>query len=218
MEMQHNIIVAKDHNGVVGLMIEGTQDNEKLDSCQIPLLIAHDCVEHMNGLEALGTATDEFQALGAIQYGRGYGSAVRLWGDVQNTWRYMNQHEETLEDVGEIDCEERGFFEQEVHRAWEDRDDENTPKMGAKAKRLTVNLMCLGFKKANDRFGCRLSAYDAYTRVEAEFLNWMKPYANRYHAGPRWMPDLRLDDVEGLRLKLTYDTEGQSAHLEEIHV
>lgn len=42
--------------------------------------VAHDIVEHPNGIEAIGTVEDEFEALGAIWYTRGRHSDLRRDG------------------------------------------------------------------------------------------------------------------------------------------
>lgn len=209
-----NLVVAKDHNGEVGLMIVGTENNEKIDACRIALLIAHDLVEHQNGVDVMGTAIDEFQALGAIQCGRGFGRPLQLWGDIQNTWDYMLQYEETLgEPMEEIECDEREFFEDQVRKAWLETsfDQRNALNKHPDFQRLTVNLMCLGYNKSLKRFNnCRLSAYDAYVRMERKFEEFLEPYMSE----KRWAKVADLTDIEGQQLIATYSTDGQFAEVQ----
>lgn len=42
-----------------------------------PLLIAHDLLEHPNGIKAIGTIHDEFEALGGVIFVRGYTQQLR---------------------------------------------------------------------------------------------------------------------------------------------
>jgi hypothetical protein len=60
-----------EETGVLGLRVVGTRTDTQVNSASEGLLIAHDLIEHVNGLEAIGTIDDELEALGAIWYTRG---------------------------------------------------------------------------------------------------------------------------------------------------
>lgn len=64
-----------DHQGNSGWRIQG---NDILNIATSGDLIAHDIVEHVNGIEAIGTRGDELMALGAMWHVRGkYGDITR---------------------------------------------------------------------------------------------------------------------------------------------
>ncbi len=148
------LIIAEDRNGEIGLMLAGSETNTKVDACRISTLAAHDVVEHLNGLELFGTTTDEFQALGAIQYGRAFAEKLNIRFDVENTWHYMTMWNETLEDVGHVDCDERDYFEFIVSQATA-IEDQDVPT--SEIQRKTINLLCLGYNKAEQKYGTRLN-------------------------------------------------------------
>jgi hypothetical protein len=61
-----------EETGVVGLVIEGLRPTDgEVNSASEGLLIAHDLIEHVNGIERIGSIDDELEALGAIWYVRG---------------------------------------------------------------------------------------------------------------------------------------------------
>jgi hypothetical protein len=62
--------------GQLGLGIIGTPRNYDTNSGFNGLIIAHDIMEHVNGLSEIGTIDDELEALGAIWYIRGQHSDI----------------------------------------------------------------------------------------------------------------------------------------------
>jgi hypothetical protein len=71
------IAASDEYDNDPGLMIKSSRgyDGAMADRGE-GLLIAHDIVEHQNGLEAIGPIWDELQALGGIWHARG------RWGDM----------------------------------------------------------------------------------------------------------------------------------------
>lgn len=63
--------------GELGLGVLGLPRDETTNATREGLLIAHDLIEHVNGLEYIGTIDDELEALGAIWYVRGQ------WGELR---------------------------------------------------------------------------------------------------------------------------------------
>lgn len=58
--------------GLLGLVIEGMRGAMgEVNSATEGLLIAHDVIEHVNGIDRIGSIDDELEALGAIWYVRG---------------------------------------------------------------------------------------------------------------------------------------------------
>ena len=81
-----------DMTGILGLAIEGlSQSQGETNSASEGALIAHDLIEHVNGIKAIGSIDDELEALGAIWYVRGQ------WGDLtRNAVRSMYSVEENI--------------------------------------------------------------------------------------------------------------------------
>lgn len=58
--------------GDIGLIVEGMTPTEgQLNTASSGTLLAHDIIEHVNGLDKIGGIADELEALGAIWYVRG---------------------------------------------------------------------------------------------------------------------------------------------------
>lgn len=62
--------------GETGLAVRGYSEDLNVNAATEGLLIAHDLIEHVNGVRRIGTIDDELEALGAIWYVRGQ------WGDL----------------------------------------------------------------------------------------------------------------------------------------
>lgn len=75
------IAAADEYDSTPGLIIKGTPSFDDLMTDRNGLLIAHDLLEHQNGVEPMGTVWDEMEALGAIWYIRGQ------WGDMMTDTR-----------------------------------------------------------------------------------------------------------------------------------
>ena len=70
-----------DETGILGLTIIGVPRNGYTNAASEGALIAHDLIEHVNGLSHIGSIDDELEALGAIWYTRGQ------WGDLNRDGR-----------------------------------------------------------------------------------------------------------------------------------
>lgn len=163
-----------------GLMIEQTLGHPKLNPAVFAQLIAHDIVEHQNGPEAIGTGLDELQALGAVFYVRGFPSRrpIVMTEDIRNVWRHLNDDDETLEPLARVECPHRGWFVEHVHLAlhrvgsppnpfatridW--KKPERTPDQAL--INTTVDLLCLGYNKAVERYASRQIAHETFHNVE----------------------------------------------------
>lgn len=94
--------------GVLGLVPDGPNrhSDDVLSVMGDATGIAHDIVEHVNGLENIGTICDEFEALGAIWYTRGH------LGDISRPPRAHGPEEDLIADLtrmyGELNRAEYG--------------------------------------------------------------------------------------------------------------
>lgn len=81
--MRTEILTVKEdiHSGELGLCFDSLVINPDLYMVSAdPIQIAHDYCEHVNGIPAIGSIHDEFEALGGIQYVRGYNEVLRRDG------------------------------------------------------------------------------------------------------------------------------------------
>ena len=62
--------------GELGLKIEGVRMMEGMYAANEGRLIAHDLIEHVNGVEKIGTIHDELEALGGVWFTRGQYSDI----------------------------------------------------------------------------------------------------------------------------------------------
>lgn len=60
-----------DRNGSLGLGVRGMPRNEDTDAAIEGATVAHDLIEHVNGVQHIGSIDDELEALGALWYVRG---------------------------------------------------------------------------------------------------------------------------------------------------
>lgn len=72
MKIAYLVAGRDEMTGELGLFIEGMRRSHiELNAATDGALIAHDIIEHVNGLDAIGSINDELEALGAIWYVRG---------------------------------------------------------------------------------------------------------------------------------------------------
>jgi len=80
--MKHITLIAREDRstGELGLIIEGTRLMDYPMVANDGLLVAHDLIEHQQGIHKIGSIGDELLALGAIWYVRGQHSDLRRGG------------------------------------------------------------------------------------------------------------------------------------------
>ena len=71
-----------------------------------PIQIAHDYCEHVNGIKAIGSIHDEFEALGGIQFVRGYNEVLRR----DSTGSYYSFDQNLASDIVRM-WTERGYID-----------------------------------------------------------------------------------------------------------
>jgi len=76
MKQLRMTVEVDEETGEVGFKIDGMKSTHGMYVGSTGILVAHDIIEHVNGLEAIGSIGDELMALGAIWEVRG------RWGDI----------------------------------------------------------------------------------------------------------------------------------------
>ena len=176
--MRHVTLMSKEDYefGGIGLQVKGTRaSGSAMNPATTGLLIAHDLLEHQNGLAAIGGIGDELEALGGIWYVRGqhgdmnrknpfniHSAETHIASDVMNLARYFSSgiplrvrvpntrrhdHDDAFSEIVEI--------ARKNTRA-EFNDDEVAEKMAYLNEwgywRDVIHLLRVGFNKAHNRF------------------------------------------------------------------
>ena len=188
-----------DHDiGDIGISAEGMGGFTAFN----PTLLTHDIIEHVNGFEALGTVTDEFQALGAV-------FLTRVETDYRVTHEGLKndlisiavdslnaEFGPMIPDQGETDEDEefqsiiQNFLEDIEHELDEDQyNDFDLVTFCDQA----LQGMRLGYEKQLERFGCMLEALNFFQTIEE---------ALQKHFGLKNHYDQITPEFEGQQYKL----------------
>lgn len=159
--------------GELGLGLLDLKRNGNNNSASEGLLIAHDLIEHVNGIEQIGGIDDELEALGGIWWVRGQ------WGDLRRDGRgsMHSVHENIAADItrmfrdffyGEhvdttpprtIACEADDDFKliveaavREMYDEINDEDEAEVVRKAAEYTRVCLPRMRIGYRKARARF------------------------------------------------------------------
>lgn len=189
--------------GELGLGVKGTK-GDGIFSAREGGLIAHDILEHQNGIDAIGCAGDELEAMGGIWQVRGrHGSLFnegRYWrciyesiaGDVLNiamdwrnmespAWyprigRYRTKPHDYDDEFKEILDKARPMIEREM------RDDEYDFPMEAFMDNA-LHLMRMGFNKAKRRFGMGWEGSELFVAIRdavQPHMKWVEMEGQEY--------------------------------------
>lgn len=208
-----------DETGTLGLGIVGAPRHEGMNAATEGLLIAHDLIEHQNGLAAIGGIDDELEALGAIWYVRGQhgeltrdGSGSRftvyenIASDVVRMFRdyamgaYVAAQPRSGKVSHDDDLQQILTDADETWRGEVDGEDEyirsrhgvNTAQLWSAYRGIALARMRIGYAKARRRWERR-------GRHAANNRFWQIAEAVQPHCQPEY---------EGQRFKLTYDLLG----------
>ena len=80
-----------DSEGTTGIVVEGMKRIQYPSAAQEGFLIAHDLLEHVNGIEAIGSVDDELEAMGGCWFVRGKSGQMR-----RDNYGSMYSPEETI--------------------------------------------------------------------------------------------------------------------------
>lgn len=210
--MRHLGLTVKEDlaSGETGLILD---DIHQIDTYMVTndgLLIAHDILEHQNGLRSIGSVDDELEALGAIWYTRGwtgqlrrdgggsmYSSEESIGSDILNLAQVYNNgvnfrtpvpntRASEAEDPLQAICES-GF--DWIRKEFQHYDDEDINKERmSHYKASVIHYLRRGYSKAKKRFGSKNKAHHMFWSI-AEAVN----------------PVAKHVEFEGQQFKLSYD-------------
>lgn len=206
--------------GELGYMVVGTKMIEYPMVSREGLLIAHDLLEHVNGVDSIGSIDDELEALGGVWYVRGEFSDLNrnsrvgsrnspeenLAGDVLNLARIYNngvnfrtpvpeteEHDEDISFESIIDIA-KGQVEDEIDE--EDRDAERLKQYFD----AVLHYMRKGYDKAAAKYPNQCMVNDLFWAI-AEACD---PYVGSA-------------EMKGQRLELSYNLTTGMAYCEEYY-
>lgn len=73
------VAMCDEYDTTPGLVLKGTRPYDGMMADRNGLMVAHDLLEHQNGVAAIGTVADELEALGGVWHTRG------RWGDLMQS-------------------------------------------------------------------------------------------------------------------------------------
>lgn len=175
------------------------------------ITLAHDVLEHTNGIRAIGTIEDEIQAYGAMQYVRGDFVDFGSWGYSgmerlgQELADFINREVRYIRPQGvpDWDCvleEIAAAAAAEIPQRMEMEDD----WLNLKTLKLRIrNHLAAGYNRAERRYGCRMKAWDMFQEIRDTFDSVIQPNLKE---GNRWRLETNFDtgDVKFFRTQYAW--------------
>lgn len=210
--------------GELGLILEGMVLSKVSEGEPViapsARLVAHDILEHQNGVANIGSIHDELEALGATWYIRGQTGYLgqdsilspykHLAFDITRMFRTMVVNGETVKipenfEINDeyfqeqIDCifQECDFMSEFDCYDLEEYSDEITKDKINDYKKLVRHYMEQGHKKVSGKYNNQYEALDTFIRIERAVTPYLKP------------------EIEGQRFKISYDNN--KSFCEEIY-
>lgn len=182
--MRHVRLVAfEDYYGNVGLGFKGHTSHPELVASRDGVLIAHDIVEHQNGLDAIGCVADELQALGSVWHIRGQHGFPEQRSYFSPEYSLATDIAKCAMDLDNEDQRWQPRYGQ--YRTWEHYQDEAFDCILEEAKPLirsgrehcegffdmqaylenAKHLLRVGYRKSERRWGERHDGLDMFNRI-----------------------------------------------------
>ena len=170
-----------DVNGSEGFILEGTQG---LDASREGRLLAHDILEHVNGLAEIGGRSDEVQALGAVLFGRTIIEDINIGYDLEREFEYFIDDASTY---GHTPAQVLGDYEDEIEEALNlidyqyhiDNMYEPAEVSIEDFKTVMRDTLRLGIQKAETKYKSSITLGSLFHKVQTELDEKLK-YANEW--------------------------------------
>lgn len=213
LKTSYTLTARTDDHGLLGFVYDGVDIPEgELFAATMGNLLAHDLLEHVNGLDSIGTVADELQALGAVWYIRGqnhqiskrqhHSSTEILADDIMDQHRY----EEYL-GFGEavpydIQIDDRDLIAELLSLAKKSirakrQSDEYDPAQVRAFLSDAKYFIQQGINKAEDLFPCDCAALSLFYEISDAFDKHPEP------------------DYEGQQFELVINTDDITAQVHE---
>ena len=193
---------------VYGLVPDGV-DTERYAPITNGRLLAHDVVEHVNGIRKIGSFTDEFEALGALMFVRGTHADFGYFNAEESiaadfTFLAEDWHLTAEEDLSySREPRKQGYLDE----LWEDIKwhIEYPNEMLISERREFANSARVYFKrgylKALRKYGDEFSAFSLFETIKYSFDRMFPKGFHEYQEGTRII--LRYD-IQNARANLSY--------------
>ena len=177
------IVQQDDYTGEWGWVIDGLSDMDQPSVTSDPYLIAHDIIEHVNGIDEIGGIGEELQAMGGLWNTRGQHGLIRreytphspqksVGYDFSNMCIRFLQGEAMGCEIPEL---EESEFEDDFNDIWEcaleviedeleyiELEDDEIEKKIKEFHKSAESLFHLGVIKHQKLYGDRLNAYTLF--------------------------------------------------------
>ena len=204
-------------SGGLGLAFDKTPDTEDINSAFKGRLLAHDVLEHVNGLSKIGSVEDELQALACVWAIRGQYWDIHpvvtpiesLNADLVMLVRYLDLENMREQKLNSRYCEEDVNFKDilDFHNfhywkdVWEsERDEELTSEDFELWYKYCLHWFRVGWRKAKKKYPCFTQANTMFKRIEEE-INKIIKYGI---------------DFEGQEWQLVLNWQKDSCNIEEV--
>lgn len=192
-------IVHSEEFGELAMFIQGMRKTTFMYESQSGMTIAHDILEHVNGLNQIGGFEDELQAIGAITVGRYANDKTRMVDittELCNNFLYFEQSDrETLryEEQPKSDEYEEEFVEA-LCLMDEGLEEEVNEEKLKQFKKAAIHLL----REGETKFRARFAKFDAYPiEYAVELFERIEKEVNYFFK----------DGLEGDILNITIDSE-----------
>ena len=142
-----------------------------------PRLLCHDLLEHVNGLESIGSREDEIQALGAVCFGRYKFEYLDLTSDLQREF----EHFASGCELDEIDEQQETEFDDQledflnsVDYSYMNEELNENDRSIEQFKKLALDYMRLGITKAQKIYKSELTLANLFFDLQNKLDEQLK--------------------------------------------
>ena len=160
-------------------------DSDLINMTEDSRLLCHDLLEHVNGLESIGTREDELQALGAVCFGRYQFEYLDITSDLKNEFeQFANGCElDEIEEQKETEFEDQlEHFLNSVDYSYLSEELKENNRTIEQFKKLALNYMRLGITKAQKIYKSEITLANLFFELQNkldEMLKYLELYTEK---------------------------------------
>jgi hypothetical protein len=206
------LVVDEDKDyGTTGLFVEENRFRDGMNASTSGVLMAHDLIEHVNGVREIGPINDELEAMGAIWFTRGqhwdivrdnpYGAArppqEHIAADLSRmfcVWSYGEHASPLRNRAGDHEHDLRDCIDHARSDARNELDDSRTDfsELWREYSHIALTRMRAGFRKARRMYG------DSANELFWAIAEAVEPHAKSAESGD-WSPGFEFELTYGHR-------------------
>ena len=160
-------------------------DSDLINMTEDSRLLCHDLLEHVNGLESIGTREDELQALGAVCFGRYQFEYLDITSDLKNEFeQFANGCElDEIEEQKETEFDDQlEHFLNSVDYSYLSEELKENNRTIEQFKKLALNYMRLGITKAQKIYKSEITLANLFFELQNkldEMLKYLELYTEK---------------------------------------